>query len=87
MTQANESKHALIGRVVSDKRDKTRKVEVTWSRRHPLYDKVMKQRTMLHVDDPKNESKLGDMVKVQQIKPVSKTKAWGLVAVVEEAAI
>lgn len=75
----------VSGRVTSDKRDKTRTVEIQWSRRHPTYAKVVKGRTVLHVDDPKNESKLGDLVEIKEVRPISKTKSWQLVQVLEKA--
>jgi small subunit ribosomal protein S17 len=75
----------LMGRVVSDKRQATRTVEVEWSRRHSRYGKVMRGRTVFHVHDPKHESKLGDMVEIKEVRPISKTKTWQLVQVVEAA--
>lgn len=75
----------LMGRVVSDKRQATRTVEVEWSRRHERYGKVMKGKTVFHVHDPKHESKLGDLVEIKQVRPISKTKTWALVQVLETA--
>lgn len=85
MTEMNTTMHTLVGKVISDKREVTRTVEVKWSRRHPRYGKVMRKRTKLHIHDPNNESKLGDMVEVKPVKPVSKTKSWALVRVLEKA--
>lgn len=73
----------LTGKVMSDKRDKTRTVEVYWSRRHPLYSKVVRHRTKCQVHDPENKSQLGDWVEIRQCRPISKTKTWELVSVVE----
>jgi small subunit ribosomal protein S17 len=75
----------LIGRVISDKRTATRTVEIKWSRRHPQYGKVMKERTKLHIHDPDHKSKIGDLVEVVQVRPISKTKTWQLVQVLEAA--
>jgi small subunit ribosomal protein S17 len=74
----------LTGRVVSDKRQATRTVEVNWSRRHDIYGKVMKGRTILHIHDPHNESKTGDLVEIKQVRPISKTKNWQLVQILEK---
>jgi small subunit ribosomal protein S17 len=84
MTSENVSR-TLMGRVISDKREATRTVEVQWSRRHARYGKVMKGRTKLHVHDPKHESKLGDLVEIKEVRPISKTKTWQLVSVIERA--
>lgn len=75
----------LVGRVVSDKRQATRTIEIKWSRRHPRYGKVMQRRTKLHIHDPNNESKLGDLVEIKQVRPISKTKTWQLVQILEKA--
>ncbi len=75
--------HTLTGRVISDKRQATRTVEVKWSRRHARYGKVLKGRTKLHVHDPKHESKLGDFVEIKEVRPISKTKTWQLVQVLQ----
>jgi small subunit ribosomal protein S17 len=72
-----------IGLVESDKRDKTRKVVISYQAMHPKYGKYIRQRTVLHIHDEKNESKLGDLVEVAQCRPISKTKFWRLVRVVE----
>lgn len=74
-----------IGKVVSDQRDKTRKVEVNYLVRAAKYGKFIRKRTALHVHDEKNESKLGDRVEVAECRPISKTKSWRLVRVVEAA--
>lgn len=85
MSNAKNVTRTLTGRVTSDKRQATRTVEVNWSRRHPEYDKVMKMKTAYHVHDPENESKLGDLVEIKQVRPISKTKHWQLVKVLEKA--
>ena len=72
-----------IGIVDSDKRDKTRRVVVKFQARHPKYGKYVANRTILHVHDEKNESKSGDTVEVAECRPISKTKTWKLVRVVE----
>jgi small subunit ribosomal protein S17 len=75
-----------IGVVDTDKRDKTRKVVVNYLAKHPKYGKYTRQRTVLHVHDEKNESKSGDVVEVAPCRPLSKTKSWKLVRIVERRA-
>jgi small subunit ribosomal protein S17 len=72
-----------IGIVDSDKRDKTRRVVVKFQARHPKYGKYIANRTILHVHDENNESRSGDVVEVAECRPISKTKTWRLVRVVE----
>ena len=74
-----------IGVVESDRRAKTRTVVIAYSGRHPKYGKYMRKRTVLHVHDEGNESRLGDRVEVAECRPISKTKSWVLVRVVERA--
>jgi small subunit ribosomal protein S17 len=74
-----------VGRVESDKRDKTRTVSIAYLTKHPKYGKYLKNRTVLHVHDERNESRLGDRVEIAECRPLSKTKSWVLVRVVEKA--
>lgn len=74
-----------IGVVESDKRQKTRRVAVRFAAPHPKYGKFVANRTVLHVHDEKNESRLGDRVEVAPCRPISKTKTWKLVRIVERA--
>lgn len=74
-----------VGVVESDKRDKTRRVSVRFSAPHPKYGKYVAARSILHVHDEKNESRLGDRIEIAPCRPVSKTKTWKLVRVVERA--
>jgi small subunit ribosomal protein S17 len=76
---------ARMGVVTTDKRDKTRKVVVEFQARHPKYGKYVKKRTVLHVHDETNESKVGDRVLVSECRPISKTKSWRLVRVLDSA--
>lgn len=75
-----------IGIVESDKRDKTRKVSIQFTVRHPKYGKYIRRRTVLHVHDETNESKVGDRVEIAECRPVSKSKSWVLLRVVQPAA-
>lgn len=83
--QTAEIAGARIGHVKSDKRDKTRTVVVEFQTRHPKYGKYIRKRTVLHVHDEGNESKVGDKVMVAQCRPISKTKSWRLVRVMHSA--
>lgn len=73
-----------IGTVESDKRAKTRTVVVNYQSMHPKYGKYVRNRTILQVHDEHNESHTGDVVEVGQCRPVSKSKTWKLVKVIEK---
>ena len=73
------------GVVVSDQRDKTITVEITSAVRHPVYKKTMTRRTKLHVHDEQNDARTGDTVRIMETRPLSKTKRWRVVEVVERA--
>jgi len=75
-----------IGVVESDVRQKTRKVVVNYLDKHPKYGKYIRKRTVLHVHDENNESRNGDLVEVAPCRPLSKTKSWKLVRIVENRA-
>lgn len=85
MSNVESTSGTLVGKVVSDKRQATRTVEVPWSHRDPQYGKVIKRQTTFHVHDPEHESKTGDLVEIKQVRPISKTKTWQLVRVIEKA--
>ena len=76
-----------VGVVESDKRLKTRTVVVNFVTKHPKYGKYVKKRTVLHGHDEKNESGLGDRVEVAECRPISRTKNWILVRVVQKAPV
>ncbi|MEX0793743.1 MAG: 30S ribosomal protein S17 [Pirellulaceae bacterium] len=78
-------KKVLVGRVTSDKMDKTRRVEIVRHIRHPLYGKYYSRRMACHVHDETNESALGDQVEIIESRPRSKTKRWELVKVIEKS--
>ena len=71
-----------VGVVESDARDKTRKVAINFSVKHPKYGKYLKKRTVLHVHDETNQSKKGDRVEIAECRPISKTKSWVVLRVV-----
>ena len=74
-----------IGKVVSDKMDKTVVVAVEDNVRHPLYGKIQKRTYKLKAHDEKNECGIGDRVKVMETRPLSKDKRWRLVEILEKA--
>lgn len=76
----------LRGVVTSNKMDKTATVTIERRVKHPLYGKIIKRSTKLSVHDDSNECKVGDTVLIEQCAPVSKTKSWKLVKVVEKTA-
>ena len=86
MTERNERK-VYVGRVVSDKMDKSIVVEITTTQRHPKYHKQIKRSTRLKAHDENNIAKDGDLVKIMETRPLSKTKRFRLVEVVEEAVV
>jgi len=73
------------GYVVSDKMDKTIVVEVQQRVKHPLYGKVMSQQHKFKVHDENNEAGVGDLVQIMETRPLSKTKRWRLMEIVEKA--
>ena len=74
-----------IGKVTSDKMDKTIVVAIEEHVKHPLYGKVVKRTYKLKAHDENNECKIGDTVKVMETRPLSKDKRWRLVEIVERA--
>ncbi|MBU1670378.1 MAG: 30S ribosomal protein S17 [Actinobacteria bacterium] len=79
------SRKVRVGRVVSDAMDKTIVVAVESRVRHPLYGKIIKRTSKLYAHDEKNECAQGDKVEVMETRPISKTKRWRLVKVLEKA--
>lgn len=73
-----------VGVVSSNKMDKTITVKVERKIKHPLYGKFLKKTTSFHAHDEKNECSIGDIVKIMETRPLSKTKRWVLVEVVEK---
>ncbi len=90
MTSAQEAgprraRKKQIGKVTSDKTDKTITVEYQRMVRHAMYDKFLRQRTRLYAHDEKNEARIGDTVEVMATRPLSKSKRWRLVRVISKA--
>lgn len=81
---AAEKKQVMFrGVVKSDTRDKTRTVVYAYQARHPKYGKYMRRETVLHVHDEGNQSKAGDVVDVVPCRPMSRTKTWKVLRIVE----
>jgi small subunit ribosomal protein S17 len=74
-----------IGTVTRDKTLKTRRVEVPRLYRHPKYGKTMRTKTICYVHDEENESHVGDIVEIIECRPLSKTKRWNLVKIVQKS--
>lgn len=88
MTDSNTSSaRSLVGRVVSDKRDKTVTVLIERRVKHDLYDKIMIRSSKYHAHDENNEYHLGDLVEIQESRPLSKTKTWVATRLVEKAGL
>ncbi|SDI72134.1 30S ribosomal protein S17 [Propionivibrio dicarboxylicus] len=79
------NKRTLIGRVVSDKMDKTVTVLVERRVKHPMYDKIIVRSQKYHAHNEGNEAKAGDLVEIQEGRPISKTKAWSVTKLLEKA--
>ncbi len=85
MTDQQDSSRILTGLVVSNKMDKTVTIRVERKVQHPLYGKFIRRSTKVHVHDEDNQCQIGDMVTVEQCRPISKSKTWRLVKVLERA--
>ena len=86
MSEVREtSRKTRVGRVVSDKMDKTIVVAIEDRVAHPLYKKIVKRTYKLKAHDEKNEAGIGDRVRVMETRPLSKEKRWRLVEIVEKA--
>ena len=78
------SKRTLVGRVVSDKMDKTVTVLIERRVKHPMYDKIIVRSSKYHAHNADNEAKTGDLVEIQECRPLSKTKAWQVTKLLEK---
>lgn len=82
MSNIQTSARTVTGKVVSDKMNKTIVVVVERAVRHPKYGKILKRRTKLYAHDENQLCKIGNIVKIQESRPISKTKAWKLIEVI-----
>ena len=84
MTEQQETNRTLTGRVIRNKMDKTITVLVERRVKHPIYGKFIKRSTKVHAHDSNNECQVGDTVTVEQCRPLSKSKTWRLLRIVEQ---
>ncbi|NIV17800.1 MAG: 30S ribosomal protein S17 [Woeseiaceae bacterium] len=84
--ETKKTQRKIVGRVVSDKMDKTVSVAVERLIKHPVYGKYIRRTTKILAHDAANECKEGDRVVISECRPVSKNKSWAVVDVVERAA-
>ena len=82
----NATQRTIVGRVVSDKMDKTVSVAIERLIKHPVYGKYIRRTTKVLAHDAENSCKAGDRVAISECKPISKNKSWAVVNVVERAA-
>ena len=87
MSETTSIKRTLVGRVVSDKMEKTVTVLVERKVKHPMYGKVMVRSKKYHAHNEGNTAKAGDLVEIAETRPVSRTKAWAVTSVLEKAVV
>ena len=85
MTETRELRKVRVGKVVSNKMDKTIVVAIVDNVRHPKYGKIIKRTVKIHAHDEGNICGIGDTVSVMETRPLSKTKRWRVVEVIEKA--
>ena len=85
MSGQGNNTRTVTGRVISDKMDKSITVMVERKVAHPIYGKYVKRSTKLHAHDEQNECNMGDTVSIEECRPISKSKSWRLVKVLEKA--
>ena len=85
MTQERALRKTRVGVVVSNKMDKTIVVAIEDNVRHPKYGKIIKRTLKVHAHDANNECSIGDRVEIMETRPLSKTKRWRLVQIIEKA--
>ena len=87
MSETTSNKRTLVGRVVSDKMEKTVTVLIERRVKLPLYGKIIVQSKKFHAHNDNNEAKQGDLVEIEETRPVSKTKAWRVSKLLEKAVV
>ncbi|OHB57137.1 MAG: 30S ribosomal protein S17 [Planctomycetes bacterium RBG_13_44_8b] len=83
--ERKKERKIICGTVVSRSGDKSIRVVLNYRIRHPVYGKYINRRTKLGVHDDKNQAKVGDVVEITECRPMSKTKSWRLLRIVQEA--
>ena len=84
---ARNTRKTILGFVTSRSGDKSIKVTIPYKTPHPLYHKVINRKTVVHVHDEKNETKVGDKVEIMETRPMSRLKRWRVVSVVHSAVL
>ena len=87
MSEKQSLSRTLVGKVVSDKMDKTVTVQVERRVKHPLYGKIVVLSKKYHAHNDSNQAKMGDTVEIQEGRPVSKTKSWKVTRILQSAQI
>ena len=85
MTEERTLRKVRVGMVVSDKMDKTVVIAIEDNVKHPVYGKIIKRTLKVHAHDENNECGVGDKVRIMETRPLSKTKRWRVVEVLERA--
>ena len=85
MTEERALRKVRVGMVVSDKMDKTVVIALEDNVKHPVYGKIIKRTLKVHAHDENNECGIGDKVRIMETRPLSKTKRWRVVEVIEKA--
>jgi small subunit ribosomal protein S17 len=80
---ARQMRKVRVGAVVRTRMDKTAVVEMVWRQRHTLYSKQMRRVARFYVHDPESECKIGDTVRIEETRPISKTKHWRLLEILQ----
>jgi len=86
-SESRNKRKTIIGFVTSRSGNKSVKVTIPYKTPHPLYHKVINRKTVVHVHDEKNETKVGDKVEIMESRPISRLKRWRVVRVIEQAVI
>jgi small subunit ribosomal protein S17 len=82
---SRNTRKTIVGFVTSRSGDKSIKVTIPYKTPHPLYHKIINRKTVVHVHDEKNETKVGDKVEITETRPLSRLKRWRVINVVERA--
>ena len=85
MTEERALRKVRVGMVVSDKMDKTVVIAIEDNVKHPVYGKIIKRTLKVHAHDEENQCGIGDKVRIMETRPLSKTKRWRVVEVIEKA--
>lgn len=85
MVSAKKERQIKFGRVVSNKMDKTVVVRVDYLKPHPLYRKIIRKTSKFHAHDEDNACQIGDMVRIEETRPLSKMKHWRVIEIVKRS--